>query len=85
MVLTKAIQSIECTWVRELDNAQNDMPGQLNGYEGPYHDFNGITSKFGAHFILKVDKILMKRNMRMPSSMTSGRRKRIKGKATAVL
>ena len=38
-----------------------DQPGELNGYEGPYHDFNGITSKFGAHFILKVDKILMKK------------------------
>ena len=61
MVLTDAIQVIECTWVRELDNAQNDMPGNLNGYEPPYHDFNGITSKFGAHFILKVDKILMKK------------------------
>jgi hypothetical protein len=31
----------------------------LDGYLPPYHDFNGITSKFGAHFILKVDKILM--------------------------
>ena len=61
MVLTDAIQIIECTWVRELDNAQNDLPGNLNGYEPPYHDFNGITSKFGAHFILKVDKILMKK------------------------
>ena len=61
MVLTDAIQVIECTWVRELDNAQNDMPGNLNGYEPPYHDFNGITSTFGAHFILKVDKILMKK------------------------
>ena len=61
MVLTDAIQVIECTWVRELDNAQNDLPGNLNGYEPPYHDFNGITSKFGAHFILKVDKILMKK------------------------
>ncbi len=61
MVLTDAIQVIECTWVRELDNAQNDTPGNLNGYEPPYHDFNGITSKFGAHFILKVDRILMKK------------------------
>ena len=60
-VLSDAIQVIECTWVRELDNAQNDLPGQLNGYEPPYHDFNGITSQFGAHFILKVDKILMKK------------------------
>ena len=61
LVLSDAIQVIECTWVRELDNAQNDQPGCLNGYEPPYHDFNGITSKFGAHFILKVDKILMKK------------------------
>lgn len=61
MVLTDAIQSIECTWVRELDNAQDDQPGQLSGYEGPYHDFNGITSKFGCHFILRVDRILMKK------------------------
>jgi hypothetical protein len=60
-VLTDAIQVIECTWVRELDGADKDMPGELTGYEPPYHDFNGITSKFGAHFILKVDKILMKK------------------------
>jgi hypothetical protein len=32
----------------------------MNGYEGPYHNFNGITSKFGAQFILRIDKILMK-------------------------
>ena len=61
MVLTDAIEVIECTWVRELDGAENDQPGNLNGYEPPYHDFNGITSKFGAHFILKIDKILMKK------------------------
>ena len=60
-VLSDAIQVIECTWVRTLDHAENDKAGELNGYEGPYHDFNGITSKFGAHFILKVDKILMKK------------------------
>ena len=61
MVLSEAIQVIECSWVRELDGAENDLPGELNGYEGPYHDFNGITSKFGAHFILKIDRILMKK------------------------
>ena len=61
MVLTDAIEVIECTWVSTLDNAQDDKPGELNGYEPPYHDFNGITSKFGAHFILKIDKILMKK------------------------
>ena len=60
-VLTDAIQVIECTWMRELDNADSDQPGQLDGYEPPYHDFNGITSKFGAHFILRVDRILMKK------------------------
>jgi flavin reductase (DIM6/NTAB) family NADH-FMN oxidoreductase RutF len=61
MVLSDAIQAIECTWMRNLDGAANDQPGNLNGYEPPYHDFNGITSKFGAHFILRVDKILMKK------------------------
>ncbi|MBQ5951627.1 MAG: flavin reductase [Lachnospiraceae bacterium] len=60
-VLTDAIQVIECTWMRELDGADKDEAGQLNGYEPPYHDFNGITSKFGAHFILRVDRILMKK------------------------
>ena len=61
MVMTDAIEVIECTWMRELDGADADQPGQLEGYEGPYHDFNGITSKFGAHFILRIDKILMKK------------------------
>ena len=61
MVMTDAIEVIECTWVRELDGAHRDEAGVLDGYEGPYHDFNGITSKFGAHFILKIDKILMKK------------------------
>ena len=61
MVMTDAIEVIECTWMRELDNAQDDQAGELNGYQPPYHDFNGITSQFGAHFILRVDKILMKK------------------------
>ena len=61
MVLSDAIEAIECTWMRSLDGADKDEAGELNGYEGPYHDFNGITSKFGAHFILRVDKILMKK------------------------
>ena len=61
MVLTDAIQVIECTWVCELDHAEDCKPGELNGYEPPYHDFNGITSKFGATFILKIDRILMKK------------------------
>ena len=61
MVLTNAIEAVECTWVRELEGAEKFLPGELNGYEPPYNDFNGITSKFGAHFILKVEKILMKK------------------------
>lgn len=59
-VVAEAFQVFECTWMKELDNAQMDIPGQLDGYGPPYHDFNGITSKFGAHFILRVDKILIK-------------------------
>ena len=61
MVMTDAIQAIECTWMRSLDGADRDEAGTLDGYEGPYHDFNGITSKVGAHFILRVDRILMKK------------------------
>ena len=60
-VVSSAIQVIECTWMRELDGAAADRAGELNGYEPPYHDFNGITSKFGAHFILRIDRILMKK------------------------
>mgnify|MGYP002523689032 CR=1 FL=1 len=57
-IISEALQVMECTWVDTLDNAQDDKVQEE--YDGPYHDFNGITSKFGAHFILKVDKILMK-------------------------
>ena len=60
-VVSSAIQVIECTWMKELDGAAGDKAGELNGYEPPYHDFNGITSKFGAHFILRIDRILMKK------------------------
>jgi len=63
-VVTDAFQVIECTWMRELDGADRDEAGLLTGYEPPYHDFNGITSKFGAHFILRIDRILMKKKYR---------------------
>lgn len=59
-IISEAVQVIECTWMRELDGAQDDKPGELNGYEPPYHDFNGIISKFGSAFILRIDKICMK-------------------------
>ncbi len=57
-VIAESFQTFECTWMKELDGAQKDRVQEE--YEGPYHDFNGITSKFGAHFILRIDKILMK-------------------------
>ena len=57
-IVKEAYQVFECTWVSELDNAQDDTVQEE--YKGPYHDFNGITSEFGAHFILKIDNILMK-------------------------
>lgn len=57
-VIKEAYQVFECTWVSELDNASNDKV--MDEYNAPFHDFNGITSKFGAHFILKIDNILIK-------------------------
>ena len=62
LVLKKAYQVFECTWDDTLEDAYQDKAkvGQLDGIEGPYRNFNGVTSKFGCHFILKIDKILMK-------------------------
>ena len=57
-ILEEAIQVFECTWDDSLEEAFNDKV--LEEYEGPYHNFNGITSKYGAHFILKIDHILVK-------------------------
>ncbi len=57
-IISEAIQVFECTWWSELDNAENDRVQEE--YLGPYHNFNGITSKYGAHFILKIDHILLK-------------------------
>ena len=57
-ILKEAIQVFECTWMKELDNAENDIVQEE--YEGPYHNFNGVTSKYGAHFILRIDHILLK-------------------------
>lgn len=59
-IVEESFQIFECTWDSSLENAFEDKTGLLEGYEPPYRDFNGITSKFGAHFILKIDKILMK-------------------------
>lgn len=59
-ILQEAFQVFECSWDDSLENAFEDKAGCLEGYEPPYRNFNGITSKFGAHFILKIDKIYMK-------------------------
>ncbi len=61
-IVAEAFQVFECTWMRELDGAENDTV--MDSYEGPYHDFNGITCEFGAHFILRIDRILMKPSCR---------------------
>ncbi|MCH5160106.1 MAG: hypothetical protein J1F66_04570 [Clostridiales bacterium] len=59
-IVEESYQVFECSWDDTLEAAFNDKAGNLEGYEPPYRNFNGITSKFGAHFILKIDKILMK-------------------------
>lgn len=58
-IVLESFQVFECTWDDSLEDAHLDKAGCLEGYEPPYRNFNGITSKFGAHFILKIDKILM--------------------------
>ena len=66
-VIREAVQAVECTWVDTLDGAQDDRPLEAgtDHYElDRYHDFNGITSPYGAHFVLRIDKILMKERYR---------------------
>ncbi len=66
-VITEAVEACECTWVDTLDGAENDgpLPEGMDHYElEKYHDFNGITSPYGAHFVLRIDKILMKERYR---------------------
>jgi len=61
LILEEAYQVMECTWDDSLEKGYESKKhlGELEGVEGPYKDFNGITSKFGCHFILKIDKVLM--------------------------
>lgn len=61
LVLEDAYQVIECSWDETLEDGYKSKAhiGELEGVEPPYNNFNGITSKFGCHFILKMDKILM--------------------------
>ena len=64
LVVAESFQVFECSWDSSLEEAFLDKAGRLEGYDPPYRNFNGITSKFGAHFILKIDKILMKEKYR---------------------
>lgn len=60
-IIKESFQVFECTWDDSLENASKFNVEDIDdGHPGPYNDFNGITSKYGAHFILKIDKILMK-------------------------
>ena len=58
--IKEAFQVFECTWDDSLEDAFKCKADVLDGYPEPYNNFNGITSKFGAHFILKIDKIWIK-------------------------
>ena len=60
-VVKCAFQVFECTWASQLEGADKFNVEDIDdGHPGPYNDFNGITSKYGAHFVLYIDKILMK-------------------------
>ncbi|MCR4855420.1 MAG: hypothetical protein K5908_04555 [Erysipelotrichaceae bacterium] len=60
-VIADAYQVFECTWASHLEGADKFRAEDIDdGHPGPYNDFNGITSRYGAHFILYIDKILMK-------------------------
>lgn len=61
LIVKDAYQVIECTWDDTLEDGYKSKEhiGEVEGVEPPYNNFNGITSKFGCHFILKIDKILM--------------------------
>ncbi len=61
-VVQEAYQVFECTWMDELENATEDIGRELvdGAYPPPYRNFNGVTTEFGSHFILRIDKVLMK-------------------------
>lgn len=61
-VIEESFQVFECTWMRDIDGAAADSVQAE--YRPPYHTCNGITSEFGAHFILRIDKILMREKYR---------------------
>lgn len=63
MVIKEAFQAMECTWMDSLEHCGDTRTlneGEDHYEQESYHDFNGITSPYGAHFVLRIDKILMK-------------------------
>jgi hypothetical protein len=66
LIIKEAYQVFECTWLSNLDGADKQIQEigiQTEGYDHlitEYNNFNGITSNMGAHFILKIDHILIK-------------------------
>ena len=50
-VVAEAYQVFECTWMSDLENADEDIGRQLvdGCYPPPYKNFNGITSQYGHH------------------------------------
>ena len=61
-IVEESFQVFECSWVKEIDGAQDDVVKE--SYKPPFHTCNGITSPAGAHFILRIDKILLKEKYR---------------------
>ena len=63
-ILAESFQVVECTWLKGLDGADQDSVPLEEGkdhYErASYHNFNGITSPYGATFFLLIAEILMK-------------------------
>ena len=57
-IVEDAFQVFECEWDRTLEDGGRFQVQE--SYEPPYYDFNGITSEFGAHFILEIKHILLK-------------------------
>lgn len=52
---------MRCCWNAKLEDAERFKAEDIDdGHPGSYNNFNGITSKYGAHFILNIGKILMK-------------------------
>jgi flavin reductase (DIM6/NTAB) family NADH-FMN oxidoreductase RutF len=65
-IIKEAFQVYECTWLSDLEGADKQIQEagiQTEGYDEvikEYNNFNGITSNMGAHFILRIDHILIK-------------------------